>query len=91
MPKLRRRIVLRSWDCVACQFCRRASRGWVEDGVGVFDVGVVECEVRSLSGIPGAEGAPGERVDVEGEEVNLEIWVFVVEVGWWGEGVILRD
>lgn len=43
-----------------------------------------------VSGRPGAEGAPRE-VEEEDEDVNFEVWVFVVLVGWEAGGAMRRD
>lgn len=42
-----------------------------------------------VSGRPGAEGAPREME--EDEDVNFEVWVFVVLVGWEAGGAMRRD
>lgn len=73
IPKLRRRAVILNSSCVDCQAARRASRGWVEAGLDVWEAD--ERDERRVSWIPGAEGAPV----VEGFEERDEV-VFVVVV-----------
>jgi len=71
-------IFRESW--VDCQALRRDSRGW-EDWSSVVDGGVGASDERSVSWMPGAEGAP----------LFVEEEVFVVEVEWLELGTILRD
>lgn len=82
---------------------RRVSRGWVEEGAGVEVEAKVEPAavlveggptgagevslLRSVSGNPGAEGAPRD-----GCGRQMGIWVVLeVVVGWAGWGVMRRD
>lgn len=73
---------------------RRDSRGWVEDG-WVEEDGEEASFVRSVSGTPGAEGAPLEGCGrVMGISVGVplvRVVVLVVLVGCDGWGVMWRD
>lgn len=95
IPKLRRSSVLCSVFCVAVQFASRDSSGCVDASSGVeetLEVEILLCEVRSVSGRPGAEGAPAVvDLDEFGAPVSLDTCVLVVDVGCEAAGAIRRD
>ena len=72
MPKFRLSSVDCSEACVCCQFCRRASSGCVD-----VRLACGSWARRSVSGRPGADGAPRDVV----EAANFEDCVLVVLVG----------
>lgn len=84
-PNVRRNPSILRAACVSSHFLRRTSRGCAESGTDEGEVLVV-CEregptpARSVSWIPGAEGAP---------MFFEERWLWVVE--WPAAGAILID
>lgn len=90
MPNVRRRIVACSCDWVAAQFVRRDSSGWADER-GVWEGSEGCCWRRRVSGRPGAEGAPRETEEEDVDDVNFEVWVFVVLVAWVEGGAMRRD
>lgn len=75
-------------SCVAVQLARRDSRGCVDDVVEVEG----ERDERSVSGRPGAEGAPRSRsLVLVVEEESLDELVLVVLVGRADDGAMRRD
>lgn len=82
-------------SCVWRQAWRRASRGCEEAGTPVCADGGPEGAgrvifSRSVSGRPGAEGAPLEG---RGRQMGIccRVEVLVVEVGWLAGGAMRRD